>query len=143
MIQIVVSTRLNVFCCFFVNSINYCYDHESSNFVSIVFDREFIVNVDFSRKSFKIHIICEFIRIRMFVCAFLFREFDRIDDRVVNYELFLVVIDIVLIFIRIVAIIFVKVMKSTFRTESFVFFRQVVVFNTLVNELNFNSFFLS
>ena len=132
-VQIVISTRLNVFCCLLVNSINYCCDHESSNFVSIVVDCEFIVNVDFSRKSFKIHIIRELIRIRMLVYAFFFRKFDRIDDRIVNYELFLVIINIVLIFIRIVTIIFVKVMRSTSRIESFVFFRQIFCYESRSN----------
>ena len=60
-IQIVISTRLNMFRCFFFSSINYCRDHESNNFVLIVVDREFIVNVDFSRKSIKIQIVREFI----------------------------------------------------------------------------------
>ena len=85
-----------MFDCFFFSSVNYCRDHESSSFVSIVVDREFIVNVDFSRESIKIHIVREFLEVRMFARAFLFREFDKIcNDRIVVHKLFLVIVDIV------------------------------------------------
>ena len=52
-----------MFDCVFFNLINHCRNHEKNDFVSINVDRKFIVNVDFSNKSIKIHIICEFIEI--------------------------------------------------------------------------------
>ena len=105
--------------------------------MSIVIDREFVVNVNFSRKSFEIYIIREFIRIWIFDWKFFFRKFDnKVDNRIVIDRFLLVIF----IFIYIVTIVFVKMIKNIFRIENLVHFQKIVIFDTFVNKLCFNSF---
>ena len=70
-----------------------------------------------------------------------FRKFDRIDNQM-NIWIFIVIIKIISIFIRIVIIIFVKMMRNVSRLKSLVFLQEIVIFDIFIDELLFDLFFL-